>query len=119
MNRAKIVSGSCLFQASPNSVTTLRTTCSSLVALTVAVDVIVTAIKIPKRLSERVLAVLLLKACSLSPDQFTSRAGSYNFDVHPDGRRSAVLMTPGADSQLVMDMVNFMFNFFYEIRSDL
>jgi len=40
-----------------------------------------------------------------------------NFDLHPDGKRFAVLKAPGAESQSVgNNKVNFIFNFFEELR---
>jgi len=52
-----------------------------------------------------------------SPGQFTDRgAGNYNFDLHPDGKRFAVLKAPGTEQTAVVNKVNFIFNFFDEIR---
>ena len=52
-----------------------------------------------------------------SPGQFTDRAGSYNFDLHPDGKRFAVLKAPGTEQTAAVNKVSFIFNFFDEIRS--
>lgn len=52
-----------------------------------------------------------------SPGQFTDLGVFPNFDVHPDGKRLAVLKVPGAESQNVgQNKVNFVFNFFEELR---
>jgi eukaryotic-like serine/threonine-protein kinase len=50
-----------------------------------------------------------------SSGQFTERSGSVNFDLHPDGKRFAVLKTR-ADSETSPNKVNFIFNFFDEVR---
>jgi Tol biopolymer transport system component len=53
-----------------------------------------------------------------SPGQFTERGlGTYNFDLHPDGKRFAVLKTPGTEQVAVVNKVSFIFNFFDEISS--
>ena len=53
-----------------------------------------------------------------SPGQFTDRgAANYSFDVHPDGKRFAVLRAPGTDQNAAMNKVSFVFNFFDELRS--
>jgi Tol biopolymer transport system component len=52
-----------------------------------------------------------------SPGQFTDRGLSYNFDMHPDGKRFAVLKTPGTEQVAAVNKVNFIFNFFDEISS--
>jgi len=52
-----------------------------------------------------------------SPGQFTDLGVFPNFDVHPDGKRFAVLKAPGAESQnMGQNKVNFIFNFFEELR---
>jgi serine/threonine protein kinase/Tol biopolymer transport system component len=52
-----------------------------------------------------------------SPGQFTARgAANSNFDLHPDGKRFAVLKTPGTEQAAEVNKVNFIFNFFDEIR---
>jgi len=52
-----------------------------------------------------------------SPGQFTNIApGSYNFDLHPDGKRFAVLKAPGSKQTEKVDKVSFVFNFFDELR---
>jgi Tol biopolymer transport system component len=51
-----------------------------------------------------------------SPGQFTDRGiYVYNFDLHPDGKRFAVLKTPGTDQNAAVNKVSFVFNFFDEI----
>jgi Tol biopolymer transport system component len=52
-----------------------------------------------------------------SPGQFTDRGVNYNFDVHPDGKRFAVLKTPGSEQTAAVNKVSFIFNFFDELRS--
>ena len=48
-----------------------------------------------------------------SPGQFTDLGVYPNFDMHPDGKRFAVLKAPGAEGQPVANnKVNFIFNFF-------
>ena len=55
-----------------------------------------------------------------SPGQFTGRGlGNYNFDLHPDGKRFAVLKAPGAEQTPAVNKVSFIFNFFDEIRRKL
>ncbi len=52
-----------------------------------------------------------------SPGQFTERGiGTYNFDLHPDGKRFAVLKAPGTEQTTAVNKVSFIFNFFDEIR---
>jgi Tol biopolymer transport system component len=52
-----------------------------------------------------------------SPGQFTDRGlGFYNFDPHPDGKRFAVLKAPGTEQAAAVNKVNFIFNFFDELR---
>jgi eukaryotic-like serine/threonine-protein kinase len=51
-----------------------------------------------------------------SPGEFTSRAGNDNFDLHPDGKRFAVLKAPGTGETPKVDRVSFIFNFFEELR---
>jgi serine/threonine-protein kinase len=52
-----------------------------------------------------------------SPGQFTERGnGNYNFDPHPDGKRFAVLKTPGTEQVVAVNKVSFIFNFYDEIR---
>ena len=52
-----------------------------------------------------------------SPGQFTERGlGNYNFDLHPDGKRFAVLKAPGTEQAAAVNKVSFIFNFFDEIR---
>jgi Tol biopolymer transport system component len=52
-----------------------------------------------------------------SPGQFTDRGpGIYNFDLHPDGKRFAVLKATGTEKAAVANNVTFIFNFFDELR---
>jgi hypothetical protein len=52
-----------------------------------------------------------------SPGQFTDLGVFPNFDVHPDGKRFAVLKTRGPESQPVaINKVSFIFNFFEVLR---
>jgi|SRR5579859_4689108 len=53
---------------------------------------------------------------SWSPGQFTDRLGTVNFDVHPDGKRVAVLKTPMGSEELPAGKLSFVFNFFDELR---
>lgn len=50
-----------------------------------------------------------------SPSEFADRGTTYNFDLHPDGKRFAVLKAPDADQTAAVNRVNFIFNFFDEI----
>jgi Tol biopolymer transport system component len=55
-----------------------------------------------------------------SPGQFTERGLSfYNFDLHPDGKRFAVLKAPGTEQTAAVNKVSFIFNFFDELRRKL
>ena len=54
-----------------------------------------------------------------SPGQFTDRGPTYNFDLHPDGKRFAVLKAPGTEQNAAVNKVSFIFNFFDEIRRKL
>jgi serine/threonine-protein kinase len=55
-----------------------------------------------------------------SPGQFTERGlGVYNFDLHPDGKRFAVLKFPGTEQTPAVNKVSFIFNFFDELRRKL
>ncbi len=54
-----------------------------------------------------------------SPGQFTPLLRGTNFDLHPDGKRFAVLKAPGTESQPVASKVVFLFNFFEELRRKL
>ena len=52
-----------------------------------------------------------------SPGQFTERGlGFSNFDLHPDGKRFAVLKAPGTEQAAAVNKVSFIFNFSDEIR---
>jgi serine/threonine protein kinase/Tol biopolymer transport system component len=52
-----------------------------------------------------------------SPGQFTSLGANYTFDLHPDGKRIAVLKAPGTEQNAAVNKVSFIFNFFDEVRS--
>ena len=55
-----------------------------------------------------------------SPGQFTDLGqGFNNFDLHPDGKRFAVLKAPGAEQNAAVNHVSFVFNFFDELRGKL
>jgi serine/threonine protein kinase len=41
---------------------------------------------------------------------------TYNFDLHPDGKRLAVLKAPGTEQAAAVNKVSFIFNFFDELR---
>ena len=52
-----------------------------------------------------------------SPGQFTDRGdNTYSFDMHPDGKRFAVLKVPGREEAPAVNKVSFIFNFFDELR---
>ena len=52
-----------------------------------------------------------------SPGQFTELGlFTYNFDLHPDGKRIAVLKAPGTGQTAAVNKVNFIFNFFDDLR---
>jgi eukaryotic-like serine/threonine-protein kinase len=51
-----------------------------------------------------------------SPGQFSERLGAVNFDVSPDGKRVVVLRAPVSETSPITK-VNFIFNFFDELRS--
>jgi eukaryotic-like serine/threonine-protein kinase len=54
-----------------------------------------------------------------SPGQFinlTNLGPFYNFDLHPDGKRFAVVKTPGPGEGTLVNKVTFIFNFFDELR---
>lgn len=51
-----------------------------------------------------------------SPGQFTDIGGAIiNFDLHPDGKRFAVLKAPGEEKAAAVNHVNFIVNFFDEV----
>jgi serine/threonine protein kinase/Tol biopolymer transport system component len=52
-----------------------------------------------------------------SPGQFNDLGAISTFDLHPDGKRFAVLKTPGTDQTASLNKVSFIFNFFDELRS--
>ncbi len=54
-----------------------------------------------------------------SPGQITSRGIYGQFDLHPDGKRFAVLKAPGTESQPAVNKVTFIFNFFDELHRKL
>ncbi len=51
-----------------------------------------------------------------SPGQFTDVGGPINFDLHPDGKRFAVLKAPEGSATPPVNKVGFIFNFFDELR---
>ena len=51
-----------------------------------------------------------------SPGQFTDRLGMLNYDLHPDGKRIAVLKTPIDTGDSSPSKLSFVFNFFDELR---
>jgi serine/threonine-protein kinase len=51
-----------------------------------------------------------------SQGQFTERLGSVNFDLHPDGKRFAVLKAPATTEDSSGNKFSFIFNFFDELR---
>ena len=51
-----------------------------------------------------------------SPGQFTGRGPYSNFDVHPDGKRFAVLKAPATGETSPVNKVSFILNFFDELR---
>jgi eukaryotic-like serine/threonine-protein kinase len=52
-----------------------------------------------------------------SPGQFSSARGyTSNFDLHPDGKRFAVLKAPGTGDTAAVNKVTVIFNFFDELR---
>ncbi len=54
-----------------------------------------------------------------SPGQFIRLGRGVSFDLHPDGKRFAVLKAPGTESQPAVNKVSFVFNFFDELRRKL
>ena len=54
-----------------------------------------------------------------SPGQFTGLGAYFNFDLHPDGKRFAVLKAPDTERSPAVNKVNFIFNFFDELRHKL
>jgi dipeptidyl aminopeptidase/acylaminoacyl peptidase len=55
-----------------------------------------------------------------SPGQFADLGtGTYPFDLHPDGKRFAVLKAPGTEETAAVNKVSFIFNFFDELRRKL
>ncbi len=51
-----------------------------------------------------------------SEGQFSNRGPGRNFDLHPDGKRFAVLKVPSSVEETKRDKVVFIFNFFDELR---
>jgi Tol biopolymer transport system component len=52
-----------------------------------------------------------------SPGQLIYRGmGNHTFDLHPDGKRFAVLKAPGTEQAAAVNKVSFIFNFFDELR---
>jgi hypothetical protein len=54
-----------------------------------------------------------------SSGQFTSQRAEFNFDLHPDGKRFAVLKAPDTERNAAVNKVNFIFNFFDELHRKL
>ena len=54
-----------------------------------------------------------------SPVQFDDRSIAYSFDIHPDGKRFAVLKATGKGQPPEWNKVSFIFNFFDELRAKL
>jgi len=55
-----------------------------------------------------------------SPGQFADLGNYfYTFDLHPDGKRFAVLKAPGTEQNAAVNKVGFIFNFFDELRAKL
>jgi eukaryotic-like serine/threonine-protein kinase len=55
-----------------------------------------------------------------SPGQFADLGtGTYAFDLHPDGKRFAVLKAQGTEQTAAVNKVSFIFNFFDELRRKL
>jgi len=50
-----------------------------------------------------------------APGQFTDRGINFNFDLHPDGKRFAVLKGPGTEAPAV-NKVNLVLNWFEELK---
>jgi serine/threonine-protein kinase len=51
-----------------------------------------------------------------SPGQFTDVGLGSNIDLHPDGKRFAVLKTPGTESAVTVNKVNLVLNWFDELK---
>jgi Tol biopolymer transport system component len=52
-----------------------------------------------------------------SPSQFTDRgSGILNFDLHPDGKRFAVLKAPGTEQAAAVNKVSIVLNWFEELK---
>lgn len=51
-----------------------------------------------------------------SEGQFTNRRADQNFDLHPDGKRFAVLKTPEDSEQTGPTQVTLVTNWFDEVR---
>ena len=60
-------------------------------------------------------AFLADKSRLWSPGQFTSLWSDLNFDLHPDGKRFAVLKALDSEERFKVNKVNFVFNFFDEL----
>jgi serine/threonine-protein kinase len=52
-----------------------------------------------------------------SPGQFDDLGTISTFDLHPDGKRFAVLKAPGTEQNPAVNKISFIFNFFDELRS--
>jgi hypothetical protein len=51
-----------------------------------------------------------------SPGQFTERHANYNFDMHPDGKRAAVLKASASGETEPANKVRLVLNFFDDLR---
>jgi Tol biopolymer transport system component/tRNA A-37 threonylcarbamoyl transferase component Bud32 len=51
-----------------------------------------------------------------SPGQFSDRTGNYNFELHPDGKRFAVLKAPGTEQAAAVNKVIIVQNWFDELK---
>ena len=51
-----------------------------------------------------------------SPGHFDARGHLGTFDLHPDGKRFAVFKAPATEQTAAVNRVNFIFNFFDELR---
>ena len=51
-----------------------------------------------------------------SEGQFTDRSSARNFDIHPDGKRFAVLKPTEGTEEVALDHVKLILNWFDEVR---
>jgi len=56
------------------------------------------------------------KAILWSSGQFTDLGPNYNFALHPDGKRFAVMKAPTTEQSAAVNKVSLVFNFFEELR---